>query len=80
MPFLFKIGKKNINKIDAKKSINKSNVDSKSKSSENSSYLNSTPMGEDSTEIKIYYNKEQKEKTKEKEKEKIKIKERSKII
>ena len=63
----------------------KSNVDSKnksnntkSKSTEDLSYLNSTPTGEDSTELKDYYHNEQKEKKEEKEKEKIKIKESQK--
>ena len=70
-----------INKIIDKeinvKSNDKSN-DTKSKSSENSSYLNSTPMGEDSTEIKEYYNNEQKEKKIAKLKELIEIKESQK--
>jgi ubiquitin C-terminal hydrolase len=75
----------NKNSESNKNSEIKSNNDSKDNSNktnstknDNSSYLNSTPTGEDSTEIKEYYNKEQKEKTIEKEKEQKKIKESQK--
>ena len=68
---------------DPYKNSENSNINSKSGSkitikSEYSSYLYSTPTGEDSTELKDYYNNEQKEKKEEKEKEKIKIKESQK--
>ena len=81
---------KSINKIEngsknSKESENQSNADSNNKNNslsikrkEDSSYLNSTPMGENSTEIREYYNNEQKEKEKEKEKKIIEIKESQK--
>ena len=57
----------------SKKSENQSNADSKNnndntsiKSNKDSSYMNSAPMGEDSTEINEYYKNEEKEKEKEK--------------
>ena len=78
------VSNENKNNTDSKNDSNKNrenknDTDSKNGSkitikSKESSYLNSTPTGEDSTELSDYYSNEQKEK----DKEKIKIKESQK--
>lgn len=77
-----KISKNNENKIQAeqKEKISEKSNETKSKNSANSSYLNSTPGGEDSKELSDYYENEKKVKLKEEAKIKEKIKESQKKI